>query len=259
MRSDADALLKPSFYKATLFRALHPAQRSTLAAPFDSPPRKSYWRDMATIMFTHAFDVIELQATVNQIRTGPGAGGTPFMGFCLYLAGSVLIYGKLCPWRTSPPAQMCPSKVAMIDFAITSALSSLQALTPLWPIATRWHQSLLAQFYATPRSDEVEDEAATHQAHEDIALDKEQGIYRQYAPVSSPTGSPGGVALAGGTESTGLRMAGTEVAQDVSVSGFGVFPDFGLWNEYDPSDQFGLDLGNFVGIDFGRGAQSGPF
>jgi hypothetical protein len=69
---------------------------------------------------------------------------------------------------------VCPERAAYASTNLNSALELLHGYTQIWPLSTRWYESLSSQ-------------AAMHQtagpelARHDINLDKRVGIYRQFA------------------------------------------------------------------------------
>jgi hypothetical protein len=87
-------------YLPHMLRALHPnAQEEDTLFNGEHPPKHfEFWREMGSSIVNHALDLIELQTTVIEFRGG-FPGGSPFMAYAIYLAGSILNYLRFCPWR----------------------------------------------------------------------------------------------------------------------------------------------------------------
>jgi len=88
-------------YLPIMMRALHPhAREEDMFFKGERPPSGiDFWKHMGHMIVTHAYDLIELQMAVSSQRTSPG--GTPFMAFAIYLAGTILNYLRYCPWCKS--------------------------------------------------------------------------------------------------------------------------------------------------------------
>jgi hypothetical protein len=106
-------------YLPHMMRALHPnAKEEDKRFNGEYPPKNSaFWQQMGSMIVTHALDLIELQNTVTKFR-GVFPGGSPFMAYAIYLAGTTLNYLRFCPWRECLPFLDCNKK-------LTGACSSL--------------------------------------------------------------------------------------------------------------------------------------
>ncbi|GAA5910181.1 hypothetical protein JCM8208_006751 [Rhodotorula glutinis] len=144
-----------------------------------TPPEglRAYWNRMAEELVAHAFDLVELQEEVSRGRPAT-TGITPHLSFCLYLAASILNYLRVCPW-------LCPSRAPSAPSRIASALDLLQQTSTIWPVAERWHRSLLAHVTAPSRlSSSRPHDPATTIARSHLHLDAEAPSYRPHAPAA---------------------------------------------------------------------------
>ncbi|BGP14763.1 hypothetical protein JCM10213v2_002715 [Rhodosporidiobolus nylandii] len=144
-----------------------------------------YFARMADELVEHAGKLVELQEQVAALR--PSArGATPHIAFCTYLAGTILNYSRICPWLSPLRSHEAPAKIA-------SALSMLQHISGIWPIARRWHEELYSNIVSnpTPASMDGDPGKAAGIASADLAADQEAGLYRQFAPSPAvSTASP---------------------------------------------------------------------
>ncbi|GJN87602.1 hypothetical protein Rhopal_000557-T1 [Rhodotorula paludigena] len=159
-------------YLPQMIRALAPSNKGDTAASAVNgvvpPDGVDYWAQMARKLVEHAFDIVELHEEVTGVRPA-SRGMTPHLAFCIYLAGTILSYLRICPWPR-----------------IASSLELLQHVATIWPIVERWHRSIYAQATSTPLDSLASDQAAGI-ARADLHLDHEAGLFRQYAPASSVT------------------------------------------------------------------------
>ncbi|ORY88410.1 hypothetical protein BCR35DRAFT_301531 [Leucosporidium creatinivorum] len=241
-------------YLPFLLRVLHPdAVEGTVLLEGQLPPTNRFWRNMAESMITTAIDLVSLQEQVNQVRGNSGTAGTPFQGFSIFLAGSVLCYAKLCPWLSS-------KSESQVGDAIGKAIVILSRLMSTWTIGERWYTSLLAQA-------SMVDSSAQDHARRQLGEDRSDGIYRQFtqdydppprasAPIPAadppPPPPPPAPELApsfGEAESwadmslpMGMGWSGLEATAPEPF----VFQGFDL-------QQLESDLSTFAGLDFGFG------
>ncbi|KAM0752920.1 hypothetical protein T439DRAFT_323535 [Meredithblackwellia eburnea MCA 4105] len=170
-------------YLPIMIKALHPlASDEAALIEGEAPPGGlDYWRKMASAMVSHAFDVLELQESVSKVRI-TSEGGTPFMAFAVYLAGSMLNYVRLCGW-------LCPPMVQRAGGGLIFALEMLRDFVEVWPVSGRWFATLSAQAGMSP-PDSTFGDRATELASHDINLDSRIGIYRQFAHDQGKTDGP---------------------------------------------------------------------
>ncbi|GAA5919862.1 hypothetical protein JCM6882_006482 [Rhodosporidiobolus microsporus] len=169
-------------YLSHLIRALAPAARDEPSARKiggREPPEGIKWFERtAEALFMHAFDVFELTEKLTAFRPCD-KGITPHLAFCIYLAGSMVNYLRLCPW-------LSPSRAPDAVPKILLALSILEANITIWPIVERWHASLSQQASVASSGEGLADlgDHAERSAEADLRLDRDQGLYRhmpQYA------------------------------------------------------------------------------
>ncbi|GAA6043420.1 hypothetical protein JCM8097_008586 [Rhodosporidiobolus ruineniae] len=170
-------------YLSHLIRALAPAVRNEPSARKiggREPPEGNKWFEQtAEALVMHAFDVFELTETLTTFRPCD-KGIPPHLTFCIYLAGSILNYLRLCPW-------LSPSRAPNATGKIRIALSILQANIAIWPIVERWHQSLSQQASAVASGEGLTDlgDHAERSAEAELQLDRDQGLYRHMPPQNA--------------------------------------------------------------------------
>ncbi|GAA5823442.1 hypothetical protein JCM3770_006038 [Rhodotorula araucariae] len=184
---------------ARLIRELAPESVGGGAAPAASdeavpPEGREYWVRLAEELVEHAFVLVDLQEEV--AGASPATRGmTPRLAFCLYIAGTTLNYLRICPW-------LCPTRAPLAPQRVAAALTLLQHLAAVWPIAERWHRALGAQAAILTGGAGV-DEAGAGKMDAASALAAMSGAGAAVPPASGPAPAPALGAVPGPPASLG--------------------------------------------------------
>ncbi|GAA6010567.1 hypothetical protein JCM10207_007742 [Rhodosporidiobolus poonsookiae] len=201
-------------YLPQLIRALAPSNRDEPSARTiggrDPPEGIKWFERTAEALIMHAFDVFELTEKLTGFRPCD-KGITPHLAFCIYLAGSIANYLRLCPW-------LSPGRASDVVPKILLALSVLEANIKIWPIIKRWHQSL-SQQASVDFAFEGLASSGSHaelSAEADLRLDREQGLYRHYSAASPSTALTAGRLDAASTLASLARPLAIQAEVDAS-------------------------------------------